>query len=148
MGTRQDIITAAGVKFATITIANGYNTDLGNNVNEWKVIADEEADLPSLHYRDAGVEVIEVEGQDNFYETKKLNLEVEIRAADGATTPATLRLMIEDVLAAVGTDINWNNNAFDTDYEGDTMGIDQDNLTIGYVLMNVSIGYQVKNWTD
>lgn len=147
MGKRQDIITAAGVKFATITIANGYNTDIGNNVNEWKVIADEESDLPSLHYRDASVEVLEIEGQDNYFETKKLNLEVEIRVS-GTTTPATLRLMIEDVLAAVGKDINWSNNAYDTDYEGDTMDIDQDNLKIGSVLMNIAIGYQVKNWTD
>lgn len=145
MGVRQNILTYAGTLFATITTVNGYNTNLGDNVDEWKAYADEESELPSLRYRDMGVEVLE---QDNVYTNKKLNLKIECRVSDGSSTSATIRKCIQDVLAAIGTDITWNDNAYDTNYEGDVIEIEQTKNKIGYVSMDIAIGYRTTNWTD
>lgn len=94
---RQQIIDIYDAKFKAITIANGYSSDLGNNVFEFREapIADEE--LPALSYGDTSDDIGDEEvGNHN------LDIDVEISAA-GSSSPAAMREMIQDALKAFKT---------------------------------------------
>lgn len=89
---RQDIIDALGIALATITTVNGYVTNVGNSIFEWRAFAFDDALLPALTYRDTD-DPIEVT---HNYALHKLRIEI-LFAAAGTTSPATVRNVIADV---------------------------------------------------
>jgi len=92
--TRQSIVDLIDTNFKTITVVNGFSSNLGNNVFQFRdpPLADEE--LPALSYGDVS-DIIgeEDEGEHN------LEISVEITAS-GTTSPSAMRDMIQDVLTA------------------------------------------------
>ncbi|HEX8117927.1 MAG TPA: hypothetical protein VF521_11705, partial [Pyrinomonadaceae bacterium] len=109
-GKRQRIVDAVKARFATITVANGYQTDIGLKQTEWNPGprgADEDSDeLPGHDIRDedetADIPVKNAGTYTRFLEVVALGYVRE--TADGA---ATTRKALEDMIRAVGKDPTW-----------------------------------------
>ena len=56
---RQQIMDAIETRFEGISVANGYNSDMGLHVSHWKATALNADDFPALEYRDIGCERME-----------------------------------------------------------------------------------------
>ena len=76
---RQSIVESIIARLQTITVANGYETNLGSNVFDWKLSAVQEGSLPCVALRDTN-ETIERRGGNHLH---TLSNELEAKA-DGS----------------------------------------------------------------
>lgn len=135
---RQQIVDAIKVRLAGIRTANGYNTEIGLHVFEWKVKAFSESELPGVAFRDTDPKVRELTGG---MQEVSLPVEFIIGAASGASTMQVLREAIEDVLSAINSDFTWGGLAWDTavdtveafaEHEGKLTGLGRIVATVKY----------------
>jgi hypothetical protein len=146
MGSRQGIITALKSQLALITVAGGYNTDIGSNVDEWRLVPYDPADLPAIEIRDESSSVID--GKNNVQNYKALNITITVYNAPSVTAATTARLHIKDVLAAIGTDTTLGNNAVDIDIEDVSLEGSQDSDIIFSAVIKLTVGYLTEKWSD
>lgn len=117
---RQRIIDAIDLRMKDILVSNGYETDIGANVEDWLPEGLESGDLPALIYRD-----ITVETENDTFKTFTHRMVVEIMVAVSSSTPAkVIRKIIADIDKAVGIDHTWGGLALTTDRNGDEMGVE------------------------
>lgn len=108
---RQQIIDAVDTRFKTILTANGYETDLGQNVFHWKENAFEQDHLPCLEYRD-----VSDPPEDIAFQLRLHTITLEVRAyAKGSDVDKTARKLIADIVKCIGTDLTWGGLAEDTE---------------------------------
>jgi hypothetical protein len=112
---KEQIVQAVKTRLETITTANGYHTNLGNNIYEWKQNPHADTNTLSAVIRDTECEEVNVLDQAaSGIHTKILTMEIEIIAASG--TPAQdLRKAEADVNKAIGTDTTFGGLAVDTE---------------------------------
>lgn len=144
----QDIIDEWKTLLQTIKTANGYETNLGNNVFEWRPTALEENELPGLVFRDKPGKIAWLSIGKHRNE---INVEVEVKVS-GSTTPATLRKCIADLIKCVGTEANkagavLNNLAEDIQH-GDAPELETDhaNKYFGSLVMKFTIIFLTDPW--
>ena len=97
---RQTIVTALKTILQTIQVANGYETNAGLNVFEWRGYDIPEAKLPAIDLRD-GEELPKPEAAAAL--RHEMIVEINCFAADPAS-PAVLRKIMADVIKAIGAD--------------------------------------------
>ncbi len=107
---RQRIVETVVARMQTITVAHGYQTDAGQLVAEWPARYDE-AELEAQAAKCAlGVcdlpDEVSKESKHSRGATHRLRMQVRIFKRQ-TTTPAELRAVIGDVVAAVGSDMLW-----------------------------------------
>lgn len=141
---RQLIINAVDTRFKTILVSGGYETDLGQNVFEWRTAALPVANLPGIVLRDPECSVSSdvAIGQHEY----ELKVEAEINVAEGSSTPGEIRKMIADVIKAIGVDITWGGLAQRTEPIEDTINMDQKEKIIGGALVSFLIIYRTNAW--
>ena len=139
---RQQIMDALKTRLKTITTTNGYQTDLGKNVFEWRSSALNSGELPAAIYRDTACET---EEQISAHQ-HNLSIEVEVIAASGAGTAVEVRQLIADVAKAVGSDITFGGLATNTIPLGDESASEQDEKKIGGALIHFAVSFRTKEW--
>lgn len=140
---RQQIIDAIDTRLKTILVVNGYKTNAGQHVYEWRETPLDESLLPAIVYRDVNCDNSFMATGVHFH---KMNMEIEVVCAAGTTTPAGAREIIADVVKAIGTDIEWGNLAINT-YPGiDEMQVEQNDKKIAGILMRFEIHFRTKEW--
>lgn len=107
---RQQIVTAIDTRLKAIKTTAGYQTNLGNNVFQWRTTAiDADNEMPCATHRDT---------QDTIDLTIGLHLhtlKIEIGVfAKGSTSPAEMRKLIGDIHEMTGSDVTWGGLAEDT----------------------------------
>lgn len=150
MSKRQDIITELISKLATITKTNGYATDIGSKVYEWKttdVGSDEENCIVVWDTNSKVIEPYEEEDNTDPKHWKQLTVKMVV-VTSGATTAANLRSMIADVYKLIGLNVTWGGNAWETILEGDEMILDQQKKLYGATEITINIVYVVNQWAD
>ncbi len=111
---KEQIVQAVKTRLETITTANGYHTNLGSNIYEWKQNPHNETDVLAAVIRDTDCEEVNILDQSSSgIHTKILSMEIEIIAAS-STVPAVLRQAEADVNKAIGTDTTFGGLAIDT----------------------------------
>lgn len=117
---RQQIMDAVRIRFSNILVANGYKTDIGNNVFEWRDADIEAAKLPAIKYRDSdgSIEAITVGEVENH-----IKVEVEISTA-GSAGLDELRNAVADMTLAIGVDVTFGGLAQDTSLFNDNYSIE------------------------
>lgn len=106
---RQQIVDAVAERFETITVNNGYQTDIGNSIYEWLSAPLNDDDPVSLIYRDRqNVTVVAIGCHEHT-----LTIEAVLIITHAATL-ATIRNMIADVVQCVGANLTWGGLAQDT----------------------------------
>lgn len=139
---RQQIIDAIKTRFQGITVAAGYNFNLGSNVYEWRTSALPAANMPALLIADISSTRNDSGVIGKFRYT--LNIEADIVAQD---TPANTRKMIADVLKAIGVGETWGGLAQTTEQpESDEMQFEQNEKTIAGARIKFSIIYDALQW--
>lgn len=136
---RQEIVDAIRARLASIRTANGYNTDLGVNVFEWKVSAFGAGEMPGVAFRDTERSVTELTGGTR---ENRLTVEFILGAASGVATAPTVRQAIADVVRCIDTDPTWGGLAWDTAIESDEMFMDHEGKLTGLAKVTATVKYQ------
>lgn len=142
---RQKITDAVSARLALIKTVNGYETDLGLKVFEWRVAEIPESDLPAAVYRDIGCDTSDSEGSSMGYHLHSLNMEIELFAS-GSTSPATMRKMIADVFKAIGVDDTWGGLALTTRPQGDKADVEQEEKKFTNTLVSIVVEFETLAW--
>jgi hypothetical protein len=96
---RQQIVDRFESKLQGISIAAGYQTNVGANVHEWLAAPLMESNLPALIWRDLD-EPIEEHTRFSSRHQRSLHMQVEI-VGSGATSPREYRKLLADVEQAI-----------------------------------------------
>lgn len=141
---RQQLIDKVEARFKTILKTGGYKTDVGAHVFDWldRALADNELD--AIIYRDI---INEIEPETIHDYTNKLQLHIEVKTKKGKDTAKQVRMMIEDVYKAIGTDDRWDNLAIDTQPVSEEMDIQQFDKIEGSANIIVIIEYTTDKWS-
>lgn len=103
---RQKIVDAIVARMETITTANGYTTNIGANVHDWRVNFQDD-ELPAVSVCDLIADAAQVSGRADPRETVHLmSVQIRIYAAKG-DDPANIRNMLKDVMRAIRQDDRW-----------------------------------------
>jgi len=117
---RQQIVEALDNLLKTILTTNGYETNLGRNVFEWRATPLIENEMPGVVWRDTADTVDLTIGQHQH------NLTFEILLfAQGQTAPSTIRKMMADVVKAIGSDLTLGGLVEDIKPQSENMGTEQ-----------------------
>jgi hypothetical protein len=134
---RQQIVSAFKTRIQTIKISNGYETNIGNNIFEWKTTDFQESELPGADIRDTGEEV-EVRGGNHIY-TLTIELEAKIT---GATMATQARDIIADCMKAIGVDPRLGGLVQETKpVNNESLGFEQKDKKIGSLTMKFTLTY-------
>lgn len=145
---RESIMSAIETRLATITTANGYNTNVGNNVFLWRVDQmdpDDSTHVPGIIIRDRNAEVQPAAGG---VLSHVLTVEIETVVLSDTTTDTTARSSAEDVLACVGTDQTWGGLADHSEVR--TIEVDVGRVTkiLGTARITLAVEYHTTSrWT-
>ena len=143
---RQLICNKVDTRLKTILIANGYNTDLGKNVFEWRDNPIDESELPALGWRDVSEDDSNASTGTIGYHNHVLTMEFKVATAKGKTTAQEIRALLADVIKAVGVDQTWDGLAIRTDPVSNEMQVEEAETIIGGVTITLTITYQTKKW--
>lgn len=141
MGRRQEIVEAIKARLQTIQVVNGYDTDLGLNVFEWKVTAFADTELPGVAFRDTEQTVAELTGG---FRNISMTVEFILGVAAGASTPRIVRQGIGDVVRCIDSDSTWGGLAWDTAIQSDEMFMDHDGKLTGMAKVTAVVKYQIQ----
>lgn len=139
MTRRQEIVNAIRARLATIRTGDGYGTDLGSHVFEWKVTAFADTELPGICFRDTEQTVAELTGG---FRNVSLTVEFILGAASGVTTASIVRQGIGDVVKAIDSDPTWGGLSWDTAIQSDEMFMDHDGKLTGLAKVTAVVKYQ------
>ncbi len=140
---RQQIINAIDVRLKTILVSNGFKTNLGLNVFEWRVTELTEAELPALIYRDTESAVGDSPPESFDRQRQLLDIEIDV-VVSGSTAPADLRKAIGDVMVAIGSTREareWNDLAEDTIQGSESISIEHEERRVAGARLFFSIQY-------
>lgn len=139
---RELIFKAVVTRFAGITVAGGYETNLGNGVKQWRVTDFKDDELPLLNLRD--VECIT--DQKIGHHEHRLKIEAiavsQLDVSDGVLGGRRARKMAADLHKAIGVDRKWGGLATDTNPIRDIVLIEQDKVTLASVKFEFEIVYR------
>lgn len=142
-GKRQLICDAFKARMQTILVANGFETNVGQKVFEWKTAAFTDAELPGLTFRDKKTKTEQRVGNIHHHE---MTMEVAAMAADGHATPATMRKLAADIIKAVGADRKFGGLVFNSDPGEDELRIEQEGKTVGAIKLSFVLHYRTENF--
>lgn len=148
-GKRQQIVDAVKQRFAAITTANGYQTDIGLRQTEWNPGprgADEGSDeLPGHDIRDEDETATVTDKNSGVYSR---SLEIVVlgyvrEAGDGA---AETRKALEDMIRAVGIDPTWGGLARRTLPDTEGVAVDELAQRVGVAHLKFKVEYSRRPW--
>jgi hypothetical protein len=149
----QDIMDSIKIRFQTILTANGYNTDLGNNVvinKSNKLLSSSNSN--AINITDINAEALTaLSGGVVSYFDYKLLIEATLFFISG-TADINIRKGIWDILKAIGTDVTWSGYAINTyPSQGspffELLFDQQENIIVG-ARVNFIIEFRTKQWAN
>lgn len=147
--TRSVIIdTKLLARLQTITVANGYHTNLGNNVFVWRPSKEffEESELPAANIRDVRDVVLNdnIQGSLNVWD-RQLTVEIDIAAKD----ITTYRNAVADVYKAFRTpDDTFDGTVMTTFEQGDETEVDEDELKLLGGKITINFLYRTNRYAE
>ena len=148
---RQQVINALDTRLKTITIANGYLTDLGTNVAAWSTTPfDPQNETFKLEYLDQ--DVTTSAGGDIPVGVHSHKMKVTLRLIVKDNTPIDLvRKYNADIMKAIGVEAKangsrWSGLAIRTDPEGDRTQIDRAANRFGGQEISFYITFRTLEW--
>jgi hypothetical protein len=100
---RQKIVDAIVARMETILVTNGYETDIGQTVEDWNINWQQE-ELPAVSVCDLPAQAAD-DSQNGKLDRTIWLMPVQVRIyADKDETPANVRKMVQDAQAAIRVD--------------------------------------------
>ena len=141
---RQELVAAVLARFKGIRIADGYETNLGLNVSEWRTDPMQEGEKDLLNLRDTVSPILE----EDTIGAHTHNLTVEVDLLSVNETPATqYRKMIADVIKAIGVDLTWGGLAEHTEPGAEELVVEQASRKVIGGLVRFTVIYSTARWT-
>jgi hypothetical protein len=135
---RQAIIDTIVDRMEGIKISNGFETNLGNKVEDWQVNWDE-SDLPALSVCDLTEETDDSQFGEHVY-LHRLPVQLRIFTASDTRAP-DVRLMIADVLQALRDDLKFGGLALATELKRSGFILPNDAFQIAGAAVEIEIEY-------
>lgn len=147
---RQQIINALDARLKTITVANGYLTNIGSNVEAWEVAPAEQSELPRVEYRDEDVESSQGDGVPEGLHAHRLKITVEV-INKGDTALTEIRKQESDLHKSIGveagaTGLRWGGVATFTEPGRSRIIVDQSEIKAGTLVFEFFINYRTLAW--
>jgi hypothetical protein len=142
---RQQLVNKVKERFAAITTANGYQTNIGAQLTEWHLSPKEPAQLPGLDVRDETEETV-VENKNSGVYERKLQITAIAELLETTETATQARKAEADIIRAVGVDQTWGGLARRTLPETADVTVDDKGQRIGAVRVVFQIEYSRKPW--
>jgi hypothetical protein len=143
---RQRIAAALDARLKGILVASGYETNLGRNVFAWRVPDLQEAELPAAIWRDTDCDDSSATIGTIGFHLHSLKMEIDLREADGTSTPASIRALIADLQKAIGVDTTWGGLAIRTNPLSSAIVVDQEEKIIGGANVTFTIDFYTRKW--
>ena len=141
---RQQIMDKVDARLKLIKTTGGYKTNIGSHVFDWLTRDLADSDLDALIYRDKANSISA--GTQKLFENR-VSVEIEVKSKSASTTAKQVRMMIEDVYKAIGTDETWGGLAQKTNVSGDSIEIEQGEKVVGSGTINIEIEYRTAKWS-
>jgi hypothetical protein len=142
---REKLCAAVKARMQGISVANGYETELGENVFLWKGADFAAEELPAMDIRDVRDD-IDSAAVSTRREHHRITFEVAVAVANGTDSMKTARKAIADIYKAIGVDRYWTVSgarlAFDTDLKSDESGIEQRETTLAGAKVTFVVSYR------
>jgi hypothetical protein len=133
---RESIVSSIITRLETILTANGYETNLGSNVFDWKVTDVQESELPCVIVKDTS-EDVETRGGNHLH-----RLQIELEAKAPGVDRSIPRKIIADVQKAIGVDPNFDNQVYKTEpVENETLSLEQQNKVFSSIVIKFIVNY-------
>jgi hypothetical protein len=133
---RQSIIESVIARLQTITTVNGYETNLGSNVFDWKVIDVEQSALPCVIVKDTTETITTRGGNHNCV------LSIELEAKSFGSDKEVVRNIIADMIKAIGVDPNFDAKVYGTTpVENETLDFEHHDKLYSTISMNFEVKY-------
>lgn len=136
---RQQIIDAFAARLQTITTGNGYETNLGSNITQYRTEDWQESELPGGDITE-GEESIVASGTDHIF-TLPLSLAIKV---SGAASIADVRKVIADVTKAIGVSKFSNLIETMTPVSNEEPDFDKRDKLFGGITMNFEVNYRTR----
>lgn len=147
---RQQIVDTVETRLGQI--APGYVFNLPDGpytcgstilaVRPWRKVPFGKNQVPAIKFRDTDAPV---EPGPSTQHQHTLTIAIEVDVA-GSTSPDTARGIMEDIIAAIGSDPRWNNLARHTDINSHEIDVEQAGDVVTGVSINITITYRTKLW--
>lgn len=134
---RAAILTAIQSQLTTITIANGYNTDLGARVFYWHDLPFEYGEQGALSIRDTETLIAEV--NQRFHHEITIELEAVAFTDDPLMTGCN---MLSDLIRCIGIDPTWGRQATQTQPTRTETIVETQGKTAIRVLLAMTVSYR------
>jgi hypothetical protein len=136
---------AWGVMLQTIRQKDGFDTDAGANVFEWRRTALQDSELPALEYRDSQDEVSE-----NTIQTWEHTLTIKVRISVKEDPPMpVIRKIIADILKAYRDDVTLETvGAMLANYVGDESDVEHVEYKYASSIVTITLRYLTDEWNS
>lgn len=142
---RELIFAEVKARFASITQANGYRTDIGLKLTEWQRTPKEVDQLPGVDVRDEVEETVIETKASGVYE-RGLMITAIAETLEPDATASEARKCLADMIAAVGVDPTWGGLARRTLPVEDEVLVDEAGQRIGGARLMFRVEYSRKPW--
>jgi hypothetical protein len=155
--TAQRIIEKVAARLATIKVTNGFYTDSGTEVSEWRTTPFHDNELgKALTFRDDGDEPFDHIAKGNSaLQDRWLTVIISAPFRGGsATAGEKIRKVIADVYKAIGATTDghlgetWSGIAIATSDEGAKPFVDQEERQVLSVDITIKIWYRTEKWKE
>jgi hypothetical protein len=136
---RKRVVAAYIARLETITTGNGYRTDLGLKITQWRTTDWQESELisgPGADVRDKE-DPPTVKGRSHRY---KLEIETDARML-GSTMKDVAHDILADILDAIATDLGFGGLVQMVEIGDSDVDFDQKNRKLGTTQLTVTLSY-------
>jgi hypothetical protein len=142
---RQDLVDRVKARFALITQANGYLTNIGQKQTEWHLHPKDLDDTPGHDIQDGREPAFIKEKNAGVYE-RRLRVMVIAEVPEPNPGAAETRKALADMIKAVGVDPKWGGLARRTLPVDEDVTVDDTNQRIGAARLTFDIEYSRAPW--
>lgn len=142
----EELVSAVIDRLKTITTGNGYRTDIGNSVDDWRADSDEidAAMLPRLVVKDTEQETREAYLSSG--EEHDLTVQIVGLTNEGAQSLGKTRALNADIKTAIYTDQTFGNRAIQTRITGFRQARHLERTDFGIVEVTAVIRYWTRDF--
>ena len=138
---RESIVSALVARLATISVVNGYHTNLGSHAFSWLPRVLDPDEMPAANIRDMDDSIASDSAP---HDTHILAVDIDV-AADGITE---IRQAIYDVYKAIGVDYQLGGLALWTQLQGDSLVVDEKDSVVVGATISIQVAFRTDNYQE
>jgi len=144
---RQTLVDRILARFALITVANGYQTNIGAKEKEWQTTPLDENETPAVMVHDPIAQIrTDPKGENSSKHTWATQIVVDAVLPESAQNAVEGRKAISDINKAIGADQTWGGLARRSEQVSEKLMLDQSGTRIAGVQVIFNVITSRKPW--